>query len=168
MLCDREATSEQSSLVCKGAGYDKVYPSRRELEKDVTWSLKKEPFAHSPTEEENEECEGDKEGEEEGDKEQEGEEEGEGEEDDKEDDKEEGDEEMVGQMDGGGPRPFILSLIWMVNDFYPTMSLNVFNKLPERFQIPKNIPINLPRKFEKCYSEKQRTSTCMIPCLLQV
>ena len=63
-------------------------------------------------------------------------------------------------MDGGGPRPFILSLIWMVNDFYLTMSLNVFNKLPERFQIPKNIPINLPRKFEKCYSGRTMNVRC--------
>ena len=57
-------------------------------------------------------------------------------------------------MDGARPRPFILSLIWTVNDFYPTMSPNVFNKLRDRFQILKNILIRLPWKFERCYSRK--------------
>ena len=42
----------------------------------------------------------------------------------------------------------------MVNNFYLTMSPNVFNKLRDHFQIPENIPIHLPRKFERCYSGK--------------
>lgn len=57
-------------------------------------------------------------------------------------------------MGGDGPKPFNLPLIWMVNDFYPIMSLKNLNKLCDRFQIPKNIPIHSPRKFEKCYSGK--------------
>ena len=57
-------------------------------------------------------------------------------------------------MDGNGSRPFILPLIWKVNDFYPTMPPNVFNKLCDHFQILENIPIHLPRKFEKCYLGK--------------
>ena len=147
MLGDREATSEQSLSVREGVGYDEVYSSKCKPRKDVTWSPKREPFAHSPFEEE-EECKEDEEGEEEGDKKEEGEE------DDEEDDEEEGDEEMVGQVDGDGPRPFIFPLIWMVNDFYSTMSPNVFNKLCDHFQILENILICLPRKFEKCHSGK--------------
>jgi len=37
MLGDKEAMSDQSS-VRKGADYDEVYPSRHELEEDLTWS----------------------------------------------------------------------------------------------------------------------------------
>ena len=43
-----------------------------------------------------------------------------------EEDDEGGDEEdldkAVGQVNSSGPRPFILPLIWIVNDFYPIMS----------------------------------------------
>ena len=123
--------------------YDEFYPSRCELEEDVTWSPERESSAHSPAEEEYEE---DEEGEEEGDEEEEEKEEGEREE-------EEGDE-AVGQMDENGPRRFILPLIWTVNDFYPTMSQKVFDKLCNRFQIPENIPVHLLRKFERCSSRK--------------
>ena len=42
----------------------------------------------------------------------------------------------------------------MVNNFYLTMSPNVFNKLRDHFQILENIPISLSRKFERCYSRK--------------
>ena len=47
--------SEQLLSVREGAGYDKVYPFGRKPEKDVSWSPEREPFAHSPTEEEEEE-----------------------------------------------------------------------------------------------------------------
>ena len=47
--------------------------------------------------------------------------EGEEEEDDKGGDEEDLDK-AVGQVNSSGPRPFILPLIWMVNDFYPIMS----------------------------------------------
>ena len=60
----------------------------------------------------------------------------------------------MSQANSDGPRPFILPLIWMVNNFYPTMSPNVFKKLCDCFQILENIPIRLPRKFERCYSGK--------------
>ena len=36
---------------------------------------------------------------------------------DMEDDEDKGNEEMVGQVDSARPRPFILPLVWMVNDF---------------------------------------------------
>ena len=71
-----------------------------------------------------------------------------------EDDEDGSNEEMVCQVDGTRPRPFILPLVWMVNDFYLTMSPNVVNKLCDRFRIPQNILIRLPRKFERCYSGK--------------
>lgn len=58
----------------------------------------------------------------------------------------------VGKASGGVHRPFILPSIWTVNDFYPTMSLKVFNTLYDHFQILEHIPIWFPRKFERCYS----------------
>ena len=115
------------------------------------WSQEREMSFHSPAEEEDKEYKEDEEGEEESDEEEEGEVEGKGEEDD---DEEEDDEEVAGQMDGNGSRPFILPLIWNVNNFYPTMSPNIFNELCDRFQILENIPIRLSRKFEKCNSGK--------------
>ena len=86
-----------------------------------------------------------------GDKEGEGEGESEG---NDEGDEGEVDEKVERQEVGDGSRPFILPLIWMVNDFYPTMSPNVFNKLRDYFQIPDNIPIRLPKKYERCYLGK--------------
>ena len=62
--------------------------------------------------------------------------------------------EVDRQEVGDGSRPFILPLIWTMNDFYPTMSPNIFNKLRDHFQIPDSILICLPRKHEKCYSRK--------------
>ena len=115
------------------------------------WSQERESSSHSLAEEEEEEYEEDEERKEESDEEEEGEVEGKGEEDDNE---EEDDKEVAGQVDDNGSRPFILPLIWKVNDFYPTMSPNIFNKLCDRFQILENIPIRLPRKFEKCNSGK--------------
>ena len=47
MSGDREATSEQSLSVCKGASYDEIYLSGHEPMKDLTWSLEREPSAHS-------------------------------------------------------------------------------------------------------------------------
>lgn len=55
MLDNREVTSEQTSLVCKGVGYDKIYLSWHKPVEDFTWSLEKESFVHSPAKEEEEE-----------------------------------------------------------------------------------------------------------------
>ena len=148
MSGDKETTSEQLSLIHEGVNYDDFYPSGREPMEELTWSLEKESSAYSPTKEKEE-----YEGEGEGDEEEEKEGEGEGEE------KGNGDEGgdynkgdgVVGQADDGGHKPFILSLIWTVNDFHSTMSLKVFNTLRNRHQIPEHIPLQLPRKFEKCY-----------------
>lgn len=140
-MLDREVMSELLSSIREGVGYNEVYPSGRELEEDFPQSLEKEPFTYSFNEEE----EKDKEDEE-------------GKEDEENDEGGEEDEgyhskgvEVVGQVDRGA-RPFILPLIWKVNDFNPMMSNKVFNTLQDCYQIPENIPIHLPQKFEKCYS----------------
>ena len=46
---------------------------------------------------------------------------------------------------------FVLPLIWMVNDFSSTIQRKHFNTLWDRYQIPVDVPIRLPHKFEKCY-----------------
>ena len=95
MSGDIEATSDQSS-VREGAGYDEVYPSGHEPEEDLTWSLKRDPSAHSPAEEEKE-CEEEEEGEEEEeDNEEERGDEEKDDEEDVEDDEDGSNEEMVG------------------------------------------------------------------------
>ena len=84
----------------------------------------------------------------------------------KEDDEEEGRESNRDESDGDeeviestsrSPRddhPFILPEEWTINDILPTMLDKVFKTLRARFQIPDNIPIRLPGKFEKCYTGK--------------
>ena len=50
--------------------------------------------------------------------------------------------------------PFILPVIWTINEFMSTMTTKIFNNLRDRYQIPNNIPIRLPGKYEKCYFGK--------------
>jgi len=50
-----------------------------------------------------------------------------------------------------GLRQFILLPLWTMNDFRSTIKQNHFDTLREKYQIPVNIPICLPYKFEKCY-----------------
>ena len=52
MSSGRKATSEQSSSIHEGAGYNEIYLSRCEPMEDFTCSPKREPSAHSPTKEE--------------------------------------------------------------------------------------------------------------------
>ena len=69
------------------------------------------------------------------------------EEDEEDNEHDEGTQSEGGDSEGyedGGARPFILPLIWTINDFYLTMSSKVL----------ENIPIHLPRKFKRCYSGK--------------
>ena len=150
MPSDREATSEQSSSIYEGADYNEVYSSRREPLKYLTWSPKRKLSAYSFAEGEDKEYVGD---EEEGEDKDDDEEEGEGEEEGNGDVGEnhwEGDG-AVSEVTGSCHKPFILPLIWTMNNFYPTMSLKVLNNLLNHYQIPKHIPMRLPRKFEKCY-----------------
>ena len=67
-----------------------------------------------------------------------------------------GEEEVLESTSGspGDDRPFILPKKWIVNDFLPTMSNKVFKTLRGCYQIPNNIPIHLPGKFERCFSRK--------------
>ena len=75
---------------------------------------------------------------------------------DSDEDNNDSDEEALDSTSGTpeDDHPFILPKIWTVNDFLPTMSDKFFKILRDRYQIPDNIPIYLPRKFEKCYSGK--------------
>ena len=50
-----------------------------------------------------------------------------------------------------GLREFILLPLWTVNDFRSIIKHKNFDTLRKKFQIPVNIPIRLPYKFEKCY-----------------
>ena len=50
-----------------------------------------------------------------------------------------------------GLRNFVLPLMWTVNDFNSTIKRKLFDTLWERYQIPIDIPIRLPFKFEKYY-----------------
>ena len=161
MSGDSEATNEQSLSVCEGAGYNEVFMSGYGPEEGQSWSLEREPSTHSPVDEEEdfdgeevEEKEGNEDEYDEGEGENEGEYEG-------EDDKEEEESNkgaFVGESSGsagdGHNCPFILPAIWIVNDFKPTMMTKIFNNLRDRYQIPNNIPIRLPGKYEKCYSGK--------------
>ena len=117
MSGDREATSEQSLSVHEGADYKEVYLSGYEpMAQNLTWSSKGESSAHSLAKEE-----------EEGDENECKQEEGEEEEDHGEGDR------AVGEVEDDDHRPFIVPLIWTVDDFYPTMLLKVFNNLYNRF-----------------------------------
>ena len=77
-------------------------------------------------------------------------------EDEEEDDEDKGEDDKrtpsrgggSGSQEDGGTRPFILLAIWTVNDFYPAMTDNIFKNLWDRYQIPENVPIRLPRKFK--------------------
>jgi len=53
-------------------------------------------------------------------------------------------------VDPDGLRNFVLPLIWTVNDFSLTIQRKHFNTLRDRYQIPVDVPIHLPHKFEKC------------------
>ena len=59
-----------------------------------------------------------------------------------------------GSPKDGHIHPFILPKIWTVNDFLPTMTINIFKNLRDHYQIPDHILIHLPGKFEKCYLGK--------------
>ena len=96
MSGDSEATSERSLSVCKGAGYDEVYPSGHGPEEGSSRFLEREPSAHSLDDEEDFDGEGIEE------EDEYDEEEGENEEYEAEGDEEKGEnEEYEGEGDGG-------------------------------------------------------------------
>ena len=161
MLGDREATSEQSSSVCEGVGYDEVYSSGHRLEEGLSWLSEREPSAHSLVDEEEdyegekvEERKGYKDEYDEGKGENEGECKGEDDENEGEGDERASEGGSLGTSGDCYTRPFILPAIWTVNDFKPTMMTKIFKNLWDRYQILYNVPIRLPRKFENSYSRK--------------
>ena len=128
-----EALSEQS-YVCKGAGCNEVYPSGQ-YDPGASYP-ERDLSANSPSEEEDEDLD----------------------EDESENDMDEvlGNEESnesplrtVVNLDG--LRNFVLPLIWTIDDFSSTIQRKHFNTLRDRYQIPVDVPICLPYKFEKCY-----------------
>ena len=142
-------------------GYDEVFLLGHGPKEGLLWSSERESFAHSPVNEEEdfdgeevEEKEGDEDEYDEGKWENEGEFEGEDDEDENENDRGASIGESSGSPGDGHNRPFIFPAIWTVNDFKPTMTTKIFNNLRDRYQIPDNIPIRLPGKYEKCYSGK--------------
>ena len=50
-----------------------------------------------------------------------------------------------------GLRQFLLPLIWTINNFNSIIKRPHFETFRDRYQIPINVPICLPFKFEKCY-----------------
>ena len=161
MSGDREATSEQSSSVREGAGYDKVYKSGHGPKEGLSQSSERELSTHSLIDEEEdydkeeiEEREGDEDKYEEGEWENEGKCEGEDDENEGEGDERASQGGSLESSEDGHTRPFILPVIWTVNDFKTMMTTNIFKNLQDDYQIPDNIPIRLLGKFEKCYSRK--------------
>ena len=134
------------------------YFSSYRLEEGLSWSSEREPSARSPVDGE-EDFDGDEAEEREGDEDDEGEGENEGEfeVEDEDEDKSDGGASVGGSLGSPGDGHtflFILPKIWIVNDFKPTMTTNIFKNLRDCYQIPDHIPICLPGKFEKCYSGK--------------
>ena len=158
MLGYSEATSEQSSIR-EGAGYYEGFPLGHGHEEGLPQSSKRETFAQSPIDKE-ENFDGDEVEEREGDEDDEGEGENKGElevEDDEDEDESDGGafvEGSLGSPRDGHTRPFILPVIWTINDFKLTMTSKIFNNSRDRYQIPDNIPTCLPGKYKKCYSGK--------------
>ena len=54
-----------------------------------------------------------------------------------------------GSLRNGHTHLFILPKMWIVNDFLPTMTVNIFYNLRDCYQILDHILIRLPGKFEK-------------------
>ena len=123
--------------VCKGAGYNEIFTLGHKPKESFSWSSERESSAHSPDEgesydgEEVEDVEG-------------GEDKcGEGEEDEKYGQEYDGDEGKGDEMaleggdleslEDGHTHPFILSKMWTVNDFKPTMTTNIFKNLRDRY-----------------------------------
>ena len=126
-----EASSDQL-CVCNGASYDEVYPLG--LDDPGTSSDDRVPSSNSPSAEGDEDVDVD------------------GSEDDSSEEyivsAEPPSQFIVGP---DGLKEFILHPLWIVNDFRFTIKQKHFDTLREKYQIPINIPICLPYKFEKYY-----------------
>ena len=121
----------------KERGYDEVYPSDKD---DFDTSYDESVLsANSPSTKEDEDSDVD------------GSESGSG--------RDSNNKENVGNVESSirsiigpeGLRQFLIPLMWTINDFNSTVKRPHFETLQERYQIPTNVPIHLPIKFEKCY-----------------
>ena len=142
-----DAMSEESS-VREGAGYDETFGLGDKSE-DFSPSSKRETLAQSPDGEDESYAEGSEEvGVDKVGKEGSGSDGG-----DDGDEEDDGEESCEGTSVGPGDnRPFILLTEWAVNKFLPLISDKVFKELRIRYQIPKHIPICLPRENGRYYS----------------
>ena len=124
-----EASNEQS-CIHKGAGYDEVYPSGQD---DFGTSYDEMVLStNSPSAEEDKDSNVD-----------------ESQSGSSGDSKNESPIRFV--TGPNGLRQFLVPLMWTVNEFNSIIKRPYFETLRERYQIPTNVPINLPLKFEKCY-----------------
>jgi len=123
------ALSEQS-CVRKGESYDEVYPLGQD--DPGTSSEERFPSANLPSMVDDDL-------------------DGEGSENDSSEDI--GNDEPPIQSDIGpdGFKESIMLLLWTINDFNSSIKECHFNTLREKYQIPINIPMRLPFKWEKCY-----------------
>lgn len=143
MSGDREATSDHSFLVHLDMSNDEVCLSSYDpMTGYQTGSKEKEPLAHFSKEEEREEEEEEKEKEE-------GVEGGGGR---KIEEGRRREEVEAPSSSCGNYRPFILPIIWSVNNFLSKMSNKVFSRLCPHFQIHDNIHLKMARKRERYYS----------------
>ena len=60
---------------------------------------------------------------------------------------------IMSVVGANGLKEFVMLLEWMVNDFNSTIKEKHFSTLRANYEIPDNIPINLPYKSKKCYNE---------------
>ena len=159
-MSDKEVTSELLSSVCEGAGYNEVFLPGRRLEEYSPRSPKREPSIQSLSNEIEEDDDEDTEDyydEGEGDVVEEVYEEDceeEKDEDEGKDDERSLEGGSLGSLRDGRTCLFILLAIWIINDFNSVMTTKIFKNLGDHYQIPKNVPIYLPWKFEKCYFGK--------------
>ena len=113
-----EASSEQL-CVCKGAGYDEVYPSGQD-DPDTSYT-KRVPSVNSPFEEEDEDSDmGRSESDTSGAS-------------NSEENVENVESPIRSIIGPDGLRKFVLPLIWMVNDFNSTIKRKHFDTLRERY-----------------------------------
>ena len=124
------SASSNHSFVHDGAGYNEVYPSGHKDHDSP--SEERSPSASSPSSRD-EGLEREKP------------------EDDLLQDLDDNEPPIQSVVGPNGLRKFIMLPIWMVNDFISTIKENHFKTLRGKYQIPKNIPLCLPYKSEKCY-----------------
>ena len=72
-----------------------------------------------------------------------------------------------GSPGDGHTRPFILTKMWTVNDFKPTMTANIFKNLRDCYQILDHILIVSLVNLRSVTRGRLWMSACSMPCSLQ-